>query len=244
MSTSNGVSYPVVPNGENAASVTGGGYAYTTYRGVMGAQPVSDPASNSGEIDWMQNGVLYPNSATKLSDITDGTSNTLLMGDSRFGFWGDGSSCCARFRNDRWTPTDFDNYWFWVQQPPVQTPVIQYFSFGSLHDDAGKFRPVRRFESADFQNDRQGPAGRAGDEGRGNPDRQRFLRSRLCARQRRRKSARSNGKAITSESELAPDGTSAGDRNRVPPLSIPAGRLPWPRAVGSAREGGGFCHAL
>ena len=36
-----------------------------TYRGVMGAQPVSDPASNSSDTDWMQNGVLYPNSATK-----------------------------------------------------------------------------------------------------------------------------------------------------------------------------------
>ena len=103
------------------------------------------------DTDWMQNGVLYPNSATKISDITDGTSNTLLMGDSRYGLWGDGSSCCARFRNDRSTPTDFDNYWFWVQQPPVQAPTIQYFSFGSLHEDMvifalcdGSSRPIAK----------------------------------------------------------------------------------------------------
>jgi len=150
-STGNAVTSPTVPVGENAGSVTGGGYAYTTYRGVMGAQPVTDLPSNAGDTDWMQNGVLYPNSAVKISDITDGTTNTLLLGDSRYGFWGDGSSCCARFRNDRWTPTDFDNYWFWTQQPPVLTPIIQYFSFGSLHDGAvvfglcdGSSRPISK----------------------------------------------------------------------------------------------------
>jgi hypothetical protein len=118
----------------------------------MGAQPISDPASNSSDADWMQNGVLYPNSATKISDITDGTSNTLLMGDSRYGLWGDGASCCARFRNDRSTPTDFDSYWSWVPgQPPAATPTIQYFSFGSLHDDSvifslcdGSSRPIAK----------------------------------------------------------------------------------------------------
>jgi prepilin-type N-terminal cleavage/methylation domain-containing protein len=150
-SNGNGVTSPTVPPGENAASVAGGGYGYTTYRGVMGAQPVTGPISDSSNTEWMQNGVLYPNSAVKISDITDGTTNTLLLGDSRYGFWGDGSSCCARFRNDRWTPTDFDNYWFWQQQPPILTPQLQYFSFGSLHDGAvvfglcdGSSRPISK----------------------------------------------------------------------------------------------------
>jgi prepilin-type N-terminal cleavage/methylation domain-containing protein len=138
-STGNGVTSPTVPLGESAASVVGGGYAYTTYRGVMGAQPFTDPATNASCYNWLQNGVLYPNSAVKISDITDGTSNTIMIGDSRYGFWGDGSSCCARFRNDRWTPTDFDNFWFWTQQPPVLAPTIQYFSFGSLHDEVVQF---------------------------------------------------------------------------------------------------------
>ncbi len=47
VSTGSGASSPTVPNGENAAAITGGGYAYSTYRGVMGAQPVTDPTSNS-----------------------------------------------------------------------------------------------------------------------------------------------------------------------------------------------------
>jgi prepilin-type N-terminal cleavage/methylation domain-containing protein len=150
-STGSGVTSPIVPVGENAGSVVGGGYAYSNYRGVMGAQPVTDPASNASDPDWIQNGVLYPNSAVTIAAITDGTSNTLLMGDSRYGFWGDGSSCCARFRNDRWTPTDFDNFWFWQQQPPVLPPTLQYFSFGSLHDDSvifalcdGSSRPIAK----------------------------------------------------------------------------------------------------
>jgi prepilin-type N-terminal cleavage/methylation domain-containing protein len=128
--------------------VAGGGYGYATYRGVMGAQPLLDPVPNdSSNPNWMENGVLYPNSTTKMSDITDGTSNTLLIGDSRYGFWGDGTSCCARFRNDRQTPTDFDNFWF---VPPLEDG-LQYFSFGSLHDDAvifglcdGSSRPISK----------------------------------------------------------------------------------------------------
>ncbi len=161
--------------GENAGSVVGGGYAYTNYRGVMGAQPVTDPTTNASDPDWMQNGVLYPNSAVKIADITDGTSNTLLMGDSRYGFWGDGSSCCARFRNDRWTPTDFDNFWFWQPQPPVLTPTIQYFSFGSLHDDSVIFALCDGFQPPDRQDDRQGADPQAGDPGGRHADRQRLL---------------------------------------------------------------------
>jgi hypothetical protein len=134
-----GTTSPTIPVGESAASITGGGYAYATYRGVMGAQPFTSPTTCSSCTVFMQNGVLYPNSAVRIQDITDGTSNTIMIGDSRYGFWGDGSSCCARFRNDRWTPTDFDNFWFWQQQPPVLTPTIQYFSFGSLHDDVVQF---------------------------------------------------------------------------------------------------------
>ncbi len=125
-----------------------GGFGYANYRGVMGAQPVADPASNAGAIDWITNGVLYPNSAVKISDITDGTSNTLLAGDSRFGFWADGSSCCARFRNDR---IDFDSFWF--VPPPSLDPnnPLQFFSFGSNHDDVvvfalcdGSTRPIAK----------------------------------------------------------------------------------------------------
>jgi prepilin-type N-terminal cleavage/methylation domain-containing protein len=125
------------------------GLAFATYRGVMGSEPVGD--TNFGNVAWLTNGMLYPNSAVRMQDITDGTSQTLLMGDSRFGLWGDGSSCCARFRNDR---LDFDSYWQ-VQNASLantgngngnQYPNIaevpfplQFFSFGSTHENAAMF---------------------------------------------------------------------------------------------------------
>jgi prepilin-type N-terminal cleavage/methylation domain-containing protein len=123
------------------------GLAFATYRGVMGSEKIGD--TDFGNVLWLTNGMLYPNSAVRMQDVTDGTSQTLLMGDSRFGLWGDGSSCCARFRNDR---LDFDSYWQ-VQnaglgqggnanQYPniadVQFP-LQFFSFGSTHENACMF---------------------------------------------------------------------------------------------------------
>ncbi len=139
------------------------GLAFGTYRGVMGSEPVGDTQFNS--VLWLTNGMLYPNSAVRMQDITDGTSQTLLMGDSRFGLWADGSSCCARFRNDR---LDFDSYWQIYnavlntnngggsgnsnQYPLINTDVVvplQFFSFGSTHENAcifafadGSSRPI------------------------------------------------------------------------------------------------------
>jgi prepilin-type N-terminal cleavage/methylation domain-containing protein len=145
------------------------GFAFATYRGVMGAEPYPYPTSSTGPspsdfLNWKTNGILYPNSVTKMQDITDGTSNTLLMGDSRFGFWGDGSSCCARFRNDLLSipgsvsgnatnttglPNDFDCYWQGASPTPGDT--LQFFSFGSLHDEMvlfaladGSSRPINK----------------------------------------------------------------------------------------------------
>ncbi len=122
------------------------GLAFATYRGVMGSEPVGDVTYSN--VLWLTNGMLYPNSAVRMQDVTDGTSQTLLMGDSRFGLWADGSSCCARFRNDR---LDFDSYWQIYnavlnsngnEYPLINTDVViplQFFSFGSTHENACMF---------------------------------------------------------------------------------------------------------
>jgi prepilin-type N-terminal cleavage/methylation domain-containing protein len=70
---------------------------YSTYRGNMGVG-----------VD-LQDGMLFRNSAVAFRDITDGASQTFLLGDAKFGFWGDGYSCCARFRPDMLV--NFDAYW-------------------------------------------------------------------------------------------------------------------------------------
>ncbi|MBM3968414.1 MAG: DUF1559 domain-containing protein [Planctomycetes bacterium] len=108
------------------------GYGYSNYRGNMGTAPGT--------------GMLYPDSAVSFRMIRDGESNTLLLGESLMGFWGDGNSCCARVADDNnddisdrgtdgqlptMRPASFDTYW--------TTSGIHFFGFGSWHSDSCNF---------------------------------------------------------------------------------------------------------
>lgn len=69
---------------------------YATYRGNMGwskldANGQPDPPFNGGDV---KNGMLYVNSAVSFRDVSDGTSSTIMIGDSFYGFWADGPTCC------------------------------------------------------------------------------------------------------------------------------------------------------
>lgn len=67
--------------------------AYSTYRvsaGTLGIDPqTSLPVTNP------TNGMLYLNSSVGFRDVSDGTTTTIMMGDSYYGFWSDGTSCCV-----------------------------------------------------------------------------------------------------------------------------------------------------
>jgi prepilin-type N-terminal cleavage/methylation domain-containing protein len=112
-----------------------GGYGYTNYRGCMGTAPTT--------------GMMYQDSAVSFRMVRDGESNTLLVGESLMGFWGDGNSCCARIADDdnnnisdRGTdgaiptmrPSTFDTYW--------TASGIHFFGFGSWHPDTCNFALV------------------------------------------------------------------------------------------------------
>ena len=47
------------------------------------------------------NGITYMNATTSIADINDGTSNTILMGETLTGTWAEASSCCVRTTVDR-----------------------------------------------------------------------------------------------------------------------------------------------
>lgn len=108
------------------------GYGYSNYRGCMGTTATS--------------GMLYQDSAVGFKNIRDGETQTLLIGESLFGFWADGNSCCARVRDDNndnvsdtgtdgviptMQPSTFDTYW--------SASGIHYFGFGSWHADVCNF---------------------------------------------------------------------------------------------------------
>jgi prepilin-type N-terminal cleavage/methylation domain-containing protein len=136
----------VCPSGASFSSGRPGNLGYSSYRGVMGAnavvgvptqnQPPGPPAASIPSF----NGIFYGNSDVADREITDGMSNTLMFGESLFGFWGDQYSCCARVRDDLLPQGsgDFDQYW--SGDPPCgQTPNIHFFGFGSAHVDVLNF---------------------------------------------------------------------------------------------------------
>jgi prepilin-type N-terminal cleavage/methylation domain-containing protein/prepilin-type processing-associated H-X9-DG protein len=88
-----------------SANIQGAGIGYCTYRGAVGSKP--DP--NTGVTS---DGAFYMNSSVSDRFIKDGTTTTILFGESQFGFWGDALSCCAR------APYPYPN------PPPPATPIL------------------------------------------------------------------------------------------------------------------------
>jgi len=69
------------------------------------------------------NGVMYQNSAVSMADITDGTSTTLLMGETLTGTWPDATSCCVRTNTDRnlnkpIVVNNVNYYTYWMSKHP------------------------------------------------------------------------------------------------------------------------------
>ncbi|MBV09583.1 MAG: prepilin-type cleavage/methylation domain-containing protein [Rubinisphaera sp.] len=101
----------------------------TQYRGNMGYWPVStDPNAQP-----LNNGLFYGNSAVKFKDVIDGTTSTIMLGETQLGLWPDGYSCCARVRDDK---PNFDTMWRGDQLQAIPAVML---SFGSWHGDAIHF---------------------------------------------------------------------------------------------------------
>jgi prepilin-type N-terminal cleavage/methylation domain-containing protein len=86
------------------------------------------------------NGVTYQNSSVNIADISDGTTNTLLIGETRSGNWSMATSCCVRTNSDRT-----------INQPIVVQGVNYYTYWMSMHPGQvnfvncdGSVRPVNQ----------------------------------------------------------------------------------------------------
>lgn len=106
----------VCPSNRKAATVTTGTAGATAskagpadYRGNMAAGMVpAGSNTNCQTLDptnvyccYYDNGVMYQNSAVSIADITDGTTTTMLIGETLSGTWPDATSCCVRTNIDR-----------------------------------------------------------------------------------------------------------------------------------------------
>jgi prepilin-type N-terminal cleavage/methylation domain-containing protein len=63
------------------------------------------------------NGLMYMNSIVSLADVTDGTSNTVIMGETLTGTWPEASSCCVRTTIDRQI------------NKPIQIAGVNYYTY-------------------------------------------------------------------------------------------------------------------
>ncbi|MDE2505933.1 MAG: DUF1559 domain-containing protein [Planctomycetota bacterium] len=72
------------------------------YRGNMAAGMVfgcTDPTNINCLV--FNNGITFQNSTVNMADITDGSSNTMFMGETLVGSWSNAVDCCVRTNIDR-----------------------------------------------------------------------------------------------------------------------------------------------
>ena len=87
---------------------------------------------NRGLSSYAANAQVFRAGYTVTASIPDGHSNTIMVGDSLFGYWGDAYSCCVRVWDDAAHPDLWDTYW---QVTPATGVNLQFFSFGSNHGE-------------------------------------------------------------------------------------------------------------
>jgi prepilin-type N-terminal cleavage/methylation domain-containing protein/prepilin-type processing-associated H-X9-DG protein len=108
----------VTNNASGSATPSVQRFGPSDYRGNMAAgyDPTggNTPATVVGIFD---NGITYMNSTVSMADVTDGTSNTVLMGETLTGTWSQATDCCVRTTIDR------------TMNKPIQINGVNYYTY-------------------------------------------------------------------------------------------------------------------
>jgi len=88
------------------------------YRGNMAAGMIFDCVDRTDVNCYhYDNGLTYQNSQVSMADISDGTSNTILIGETLTGTWAEATSCCVRTTLDRYI------------NKPIQLNGVNYYTY-------------------------------------------------------------------------------------------------------------------
>jgi prepilin-type N-terminal cleavage/methylation domain-containing protein/prepilin-type processing-associated H-X9-DG protein len=121
-------SAPNQPNPSTTAPRVG----HSDYRFNMAAgrqvNCTADPSAGYDDCAYYENGIAYRNSLINFSEISDGTSFTVLMGEVREGTWPDAPSCCVRTTLDRKLnfPLVASNRTYWTYWSSLHNGVLNF----------------------------------------------------------------------------------------------------------------------